>query len=271
MCGEVGGKASGEDGCDAEASMSETKQGNAMEGDEDRLGVLVEKSLRGALTEDEQRELGALMSGSSESAEAAQRAQEEDRTMQKMIEMAAERFDPEVAQRVIDFELRKWRWPWRVSVLLVVTVVVFAVVFEWMRNGWSDLRWAYIFGLSAFICIVGGLNMLVMRRWAQREAREAMQGPEELERVYRRRIKAIPRMVLMYRIVAVGSVVVPGAGAAEALMDGTEWRYWAAWMLLMLPNLYFAFNRKYIDRLSGVMAGVIDPEAERAARRTRKK
>ena len=251
--------------------MSETKQGNAMDGDEDRLGVLVEKSLRGALTEDEQRELGALMSGSSESAEAAQRAQEEDRTMQKMIADAAERFDPEVARRAIDFELRKWRWPWRVSVLLVVTVVVFASLFEWMRSGWSDLRWAHVGGLSAFICGVGVLHILVMRRRAQREAREAMRGPEELERVYRRRLAAIPHYVLAYRILAVGVVLGMGMGLVNALLNGEGWLLWAAWMLLMLPNLYFAFNRKNIDRMRGVLAGVIDPEAERAARRTRKK
>ncbi len=251
--------------------MSEARQGNAMDGAEERLGVLVEKSLRGALTEDEQREMGALVSGSAELSETARRAQEEDRTMQRMIADAAERFDPEVARRAIDFELRKWRWPWRHLVVFVVMAVVFAVVFEGRQSDWSDMRWGRVAGLSALVCGMAVLTSLVMKRRAQREAREAMKGPEELERVYRRRIESIPRFVLMYRIFAVVCVVAAGSRLIEALQDERGWLVSAVFLLVTLLNLYFAFNRKNIDRLSGVMAGVIDPEAERMARRTRKK
>jgi len=231
------------------------------DGDEaDRLDVLIEKSLRGALTDTEQRELGAMLESSPELAAHAQQAQREDHTMQALIRHATEHFDPELARRAIEFEansFRRTRWMLPTAVL---GIFAFGVVYTLQRSNWSAVDWPLVIGLTLLAAIMWSATFWWMRFRARRAARVAAESVEALESTYQRKVRSIPKRILLYRILAIGAVVIMGLKLIEAMIAESGQIFWFIAFLLMLPNLYFAFDQRTIDRIAGVLSGVIDPD-----------
>jgi len=227
--------------------------------DDDRLGVLVEKSLRGALDADEQQELGALLSRSPRMAELARQIQQEDGTMQTMIHDAATKFDPEVAQRAIEARLEEGKTAWRIVPIMAALLVGGFVLYKWALGDDAGMGWTHVVGLSVMVVILTVISAAISTSRARRLAAEAAEGVDGLESAYAKRLKSIDQWVIWYRVLAVAASGFVFWVLIDALLEepGSVAKRWlfGAIFVLTLPNLWFAFNRRHLDRVRRRMSG----------------
>lgn len=183
------------------------------------VGALIEKSLRGALSADEQVRLGRLLTEDPGLAARLARARAEDEAMQAAAERVVEGFDFERAGRAIRNRIR-----WQRGLLIAGAGIValwapaWALAHRARTGAWPGAGGAG-WGLTAASVVLAGalyLWVVVGPRW--RLERELAAGGDVLRRAYEREVRAIPRRVMLLRAAAVlagvGGVVLLAASIA---------------------------------------------------------
>ncbi len=233
----------------------------------DRFDVLVERSLRGDLSPAEQQELGALLASSPQLAELARTLQQEDRTMQTMIQSAETTFDPERARRSIDASLNEARTQWRLLPIFMVLIAGGMIAISLIEK---RLELSVVLGT----CVLLALILVLQAKWrqnrSQRLAAEAASGMDGLAAAYSKRAQEVDRWTMTYRLIALAAPAVVLAYLIGSLFDesGSTVMRWVMGIVFViaLPNAWFAFNRRHVERVRARMLGHrVDAPADRGS------
>ena len=243
----------------------------------DRVDILIEKQLRDELAPDERAELNRLGERSASIAGMIRQARDESRAMDRLIDAARERFDPDTAWRAIKHQQTVARTAWKVGTAIFVFVaggMIFRLCTK--EEGGGRTEWTILFVMLALIAITLIVQNLVIRRRASRMGESAREGPEELRQAHQEALAKMDRWVVLFRVMGVWLSVVLGWEFVEVFFldpDGSSVGARISAVIGFAAGigmLALSFHRGYMDHMRGVMAGVIDPERIRSERRARR-
>lgn len=221
----------------------------------ERLGVLIEKSVRGALTEDEQRELGEALAADPRLRRELSQSINESADIHALVQRAMDEFDPETARHAIGSELDALaRAMWRVPLMVAGSLAGFAVLGLALGTH-SPGFWLFM----ALIFTIGVGIVLAQFTRARRRAldmrRAAHESDAALGQSFERHRVGVEAWIRWYRVAAVAMPV-----CMLGLMFTGDPVNWIAAVAFVagLANLYYANDQKTLDRIRGQRLGVLD-------------
>lgn len=227
----------------------------------ERLGILIEKSIRGELSEEEQRELGAALAEDPRLKRELDHSIDETEDIHAIVQRAMKGFNPEVARNAIDSELAMLKkLTWRIPLMLGLLL------------GWVfllDLIIGPVYWPMMLLPLVGtaGVALIWARRWRAnaRAMRRAAQDSESALRVaFDRHKSSVESWIRFNRIGAVYfMVIVP----LFVLMRGRIDWFTLIMVLCGLGMVYGWFSRARVDRVRGIRLGLIDSKGRRITKK----
>ncbi|MEM8834368.1 MAG: hypothetical protein AAGD00_00975 [Planctomycetota bacterium] len=221
---------------------------------DERIGILIEKSVRGALSEDEQRELGEALAADPRLQKELDRSIDESANIHALVERAMNEFDEETAQNAVKAEVEATkRLIWFAPLLTALIIGSFV----WSSGGFASLQ-------SPFFVLIAALmvaSMLVVWipwvRGAHRLA-GAQHTSEEFRLEYAEHRTRVNNWVVVYRACAILMMIGFTLLLIESLQTGQRLMLHGAIFASGIANLYYAFSRRHVDRMRGFRLGVLD-------------
>lgn len=231
---------------------------------DERLGILIEKSVRGALSEDEQRELGEALASDPRLQQELDRSIDESANIRALVERAMNEFDEETARQAIQAEHAIAK---RVRILMPLMATMMIGSFAWVSGGLAAFR-------SPFFLFVAGLMLATMLVTWSRLTRDGKRllaaeriGDTEFRAEYSAHGTRVRGWIHAYQLGAVLNALLFAFLLVDSLQSGQRLAWHAGFLIGALANVYFAFNRRNLDRMRGFRLGVLDRKGRPIAKK----